>query len=46
MTENQLNQFPTPPASSPGANPEQFTRANPANNHTQTQTPPPAIEVK
>ncbi len=46
MTENQLNQFPTPPASSPGANPEHFMQTPPTSEATQAQTPTPAIEIK
>ena len=46
MTENQLNQFPTPPASTPGTNPEHFMAPRPANEHPGAQTTAPAIEIK
>lgn len=46
MTENQLNQFPTPPASTPGTNPEHFMAPIPANEHLGAQTTAPAIEIK
>ena len=46
MTENQLNQFPTPPASTPGTNPEHFMASSPANEHLGAQTTAPAIEIK
>lgn len=46
MTENQLNQFPTPPASSPGANPEPSITPRPANERPGTQPTAPAIEIK
>lgn len=46
MTDNQFNQFPTPPASSLGANPEPSITPSPANEHPGTQTTAPAIEIK
>ena len=46
MTENQLNQFPTPPASTPGTNPEHFMAPRPANEHPEAPTTAPAIEIK
>lgn len=46
MTANQFNQFPTPPASSLGANPEPSITPSPANEHLGAQTTAPAIEIK
>ena len=46
MTDNQLNQFPPPPSSPVGGNPERMAMASPSTVSAAPQRAMPAIEIK